>query len=431
MSPAETSSEIVPFWHRLRAVMLYPAHGSALAAIVLLGAAQVLRILPVGGGIIGLLATVAMYRYAFECLRSTSEGFMKPPEVGFGSDRDLGWRFVGLIFVFALMFVASEHWLGRGGAIAVAIVLAACTPAATMVLAIDQSLGQALNPLRWLAVIAGIGWPYLAMFGVCAAILMSEGYAEGFAARWLPLPVALIALGIIANYAITALFHLMGYVLYQYHEALGLEPVAAQPGPRRVVVVDPDQEKLDEAAAMVRDGKLAEAIDLLATQMRRGASAAVHGQYRKLLQAAGDDAGLLAHGRERIAVLIEQDDARAAVELLRQCQAIDPAFAPEAAVQVTTVAHMAAQQGQAQAALQVLDGFDDRFPGSQYRVVNGLLAADLLHEKLGRDPQARELLLALKAALPGDPLAAEIDARLARIERMIAATAIKSPPAQP
>lgn len=87
---------------------------------------------------------------------------------------------------------------------------------------------------------------------------------------------------------------------------------------------------------------------------------------------------------------------------------------------------MAAHVGQAQAALQLLDGFAQRFPNSQYVARNGLLAAELLHEKLGRDAQAREVLLDLKASHPNDPLMPEIDTLLATIERMIAATAKKS-----
>lgn len=419
--------EIVPFWNRLPQVLLYPAHIGVLTVIVVLGVAQVLSIIPMGW-IIALVAQVGMYRYAFECLRSTAEGFMQPPEVGLGSDRDLGWRFIGLMLIFAILIVLAAIRFGGGAGLVVAIVLVACSPAATMVLAIDQSLGQALNPLRWLAVITGIGWPYLTLFGVCVAIFLSERYAKAFVAPYLSLAGAVIAIGIISNYAITALFHLMGYALFQYHEQLGLETVAEPTGPLRTQAADPDQEKLDEAAALVRDGKLEDAVVVLGGALRRGGTPAVHAQYRKLLRAAGDNAGLLAHGRERLPMLIEQGEAQAAVELLRECQAIEPSFAPETAAHISRVADMAAHVGQVQAALQVLEGFDDRFPGSQYRAGNALLVADLLHDKLGRDEQARDVLLRARESLPSDPLRPEIDARLAVIERMIAATARKPRP---
>jgi hypothetical protein len=49
-----------------------------------------------------------------------------------------------------------------------------------------------------------------------------------------------------------------------------------------------------------------------------------------------------------------------------------------------------------------------------------LLAAILLHERLNQDEQARDLLTYLKRTYPNDPLMADIDARLALIERTMA-----------
>ncbi|MBS0213398.1 MAG: DUF4013 domain-containing protein [Proteobacteria bacterium] len=428
MSTPNTSDTIVPFWNRLPAVMAYPAHAGAMATIVLLGLAQVLWILPLGW-ILVLLAAIALYRYAFECLQASAEGFLTPPQVSLGA-RSLGGTYIWMIVILFLALIVGTIMLGRSAGVVLALMFGACLPAATMTLAMTDSLGEALNPLKWMAIIAAIGWPYLAMVGVSMAILMSEGFAKGFVAQYMPLPVALIGLGIISNYATIALFHLMGYVLYQYHEQLGLTPEATQRPLRPAQAADPDQAALDEASTLVRDGKLAEAIELLRGPIRRGGTPAVHAQYRKLLRAADDKAGLLAHGRERIGVLVDQDDERAAVDLLRECQALDAGFAPETALQVSRLAHMAARQGQAQAALQLLEGFAERFKGSQYIATNGLLVADLLHEKLGRDTQARDVLLELKTRVPNDPLMPDIDAKLATIERMIAATARKpAPPA--
>ncbi|MBS0462069.1 MAG: hypothetical protein JSS41_06310 [Proteobacteria bacterium] len=422
---SSSHDQIVPFWNRLPKVMGYPLAGASMVSIVLLGAAQVLRMLPLGW-ILALLATIAMYRYAFACLRSTADGFLQAPEVALGEDRSLGGKFIWLMVILVVVTAIGAAALGQTAGMVLAVFFAVCLPGATMTLALEESLVEALNPMKWLRIIAAIGWSYLAMIGVCVAISMSQGWAQDVVVRFLPLPVALIGLGIISNYVVVALFHLMGYVLYQYHEELGLMPAAVQRQVADAPAADPDQDKLDAAAALVREGKLPEAIDVLGQALRRGSTPAVHAQYRRMLRAANDNEGLLTHGRQYIAVLIDQDDARGAVDLLRQCQALDPAFAPESPAHISKLAHMAAHVGQAQAALQLLDGFAQRFPNSQYVARNGLLAAELLHEKLGRDAQAREVLLDLKASHPNDPLMPEIDTLLATIERMIAATAKKS-----
>jgi len=188
-------------------------------------------------------------------------------------------------------------------------------------------------------------------------------------------------------------------------------------------MVDPTRASLEEVGALVRDGKLEEATERTRGLLRgHSVSPAVHAQYRKLLRAADNKAGLLEHGRDTIAGLIDHEDDRAAVELLRECQAIDPAFAPATALQVTKLAHMASRQNQPQAALLLVKDFHERFPNSQYVAANYLLAAELLHEHVGKDEEACALLGYLKQTVPNDPLMPEIDAKLQAIERMIAAT---------
>ena len=60
---------IVPFWQRLREICLYPAHPAALTTLAALAVSQlVASYLPLGF-FIGLIVWVALYKYAFECLR--------------------------------------------------------------------------------------------------------------------------------------------------------------------------------------------------------------------------------------------------------------------------------------------------------------------------------------------------------------------------
>ncbi|HEY2346236.1 MAG TPA: hypothetical protein VGH80_10180 [Xanthomonadaceae bacterium] len=430
MSAQPKPVTIVPFWNRLREVMLYPAHGSAMATIVMLGLAWLVLYIPfLIGLILWVMSMAAMYRYAFECLQMSAEGYTQPPEVSLGSNRRLGGRYIWMILIFILIAMLGRVFLGPVLGMILLVFLGVCWPSATMTLAMEESLSAALDPLKWVAIIARIGWPYLAVLGLYQVILVSDVYAVALVARFLPQAVALVLIGVISNYAIVMTFHLMGYLLYQYHEELGLVPTAPQMERSSGAPPDPDQAKLDESAALVRDGKLPEAIELLRGLIRRGGTPGVQAQYRKLLQAAGDRDGQLAHGRDYVAVLIDQDSERPAVDVLRECQAIDPAFSPESALHVTKLAHWAARLGQPQAALQLVTGFQERFPKSQYAAANGLLAAQLLHDKMGRDEEARDVLLKLKTTLPNDPIIADIDAKLQSIERMIAATAKK--PAAP
>mgnify|MGYP006909086169 CR=1 FL=1 len=77
-SPEARRKPIVPFWNRLRAISLYPAHMAALVPIVMFALGKLLGFLPVLGFILALLVTVAMYRYAFDCLIATCPLYTSP-----------------------------------------------------------------------------------------------------------------------------------------------------------------------------------------------------------------------------------------------------------------------------------------------------------------------------------------------------------------
>ncbi len=418
--PAAESAPIVPFWNRLSEITRYPAHMSSMVTIVLIALGNLLLFLPFGR-FLYLLVTVAMYRYAFECLRATANGYMEPPELAHSTDSSLGWKQIWLMVIFFIVAVVGAILLGPKAGMALIVLLGICLPGATMTLAMDESLASALNPGKWLSIFARIGWPYLAVVGLCLVVSMSQSYAAALAAKVLPLFVALIVVGIIANYALVVTFHLMGYLIYQYHDAVGFVPAAPQLT-RPLTKPDPDQDLLDEVAALVRDGKPENATQLLRTQLRgRGGTPAVHTQYRKLLRLADDKEELLRHGHEYLNILLAQGKDRLALELLRECQTLEPAFGPTDAEQITQLAHLAAQNGQPQIALRLLSGFHKRFPKSRDIPKNYLLVATLMHERLNQDDKARALLLYLKANYSGDPLMPEIDARLAMIERIMAA----------
>jgi hypothetical protein len=413
------STPVVPFWNRLREITRYPAHMSAMITIVILAIAKLAIFLPFGR-ILVLMVSVAMYRYAFECLRATANGYLEPPEIAQSTDGSLGWKQIWLVLIFMVVSIVGVVAFGPKVGVALMLFLGICLPGATMTLAMNESLADALNPAQWVAIITRIGWAYLAVVGLCLIILMSQLYAGALAAKILPPFIALIVVGIIANYGLVMTFHLMGYLIYQYHDAVGFEPVPPQML-RPLGTRDPDQDVLDEAAAFVRDGQPESATELLRGHLRgRGGTAAVHTQYRKLLSLANDRDALLRHGHDYLNILMAQEKDRLALGLVRECKTLDPTFCPTDAGQVTQLAKLAAQGGEAQLALSLLSDFHHRFPKSRDIPQNYLLAAVLLHERMNQDEQARALLTYLKGSYPNDPLMPEIDARLALIERTMA-----------
>ncbi|HEU4662569.1 MAG TPA: hypothetical protein VFS55_00920 [Dokdonella sp.] len=404
--------DIVPFWNRLREISLYPTHSAALTTIVTLALCHLVEFLPLGivGWLFQLLIWVALYKYAFECLRASANGRLEPPEVAVSVEDSLGWSQIWLQVAFFALNLLGFILLGPVGGTLVAIFLSLALPGAIMSLAMDENLGHALNPATWIAIMARLQWPYFAVAGLYLVFNISQRYAQALVLPVLPPVVSTIAFYLITNYAVVATFHLMGYLIYQYHDEIGYEPTTTTM-PARGKPRDPDQDMLDEAAGHIREGRPEAAAELLSGQLRaRGGSEAMHAQYRKVLGVLDRRDELLRHGREWIAVLLAQDKDRRAVDVVRDCQEIDPAFEPADPDDVARIARKAVDAGQSQVALRLVSSWYRSHPRHRDVPANCLLAARLLAERMGKEDTARALLDRVLQAFPQHALAGEIGA---------------------
>lgn len=409
---------IVPFWQRLREITLYPTQPAALITIGVLALARLLGLFPMVGWILDLLVTVALYRFAFEVLRATANGRMDPPEGMAEVDESVGWMGIWLQVIFiviGVLLIFTLGWIGIG----LCVVMMFGYPGAVMSLAIDQNLGHALSPGTWFDIMSRLGWPYFVAFGLILVIFISAGNAQAWLSNLLPLLIGLPVFHFISGYALVATFHLMGYLIWQYHDELGYEPDAPLKLAR--AQEDPDQFILDESGQMVRDGEIDMAAEALRSHLReRGGTEKVHLQYRKLLKLRNDTTESLRHGKEYLPILLAQDKEKAAVELYREIAELDPAFVPADAESNVRLAKRAAQLGHAQVALRLVNGFHKRHPKSADIPQMYLTAAQLLSERLGKDAEAKALLTQIRTAYPNHELIPQIDNLMKLIESVSA-----------
>jgi tetratricopeptide (TPR) repeat protein len=422
--PVRVQDDIVPFWNRLGEIARYPAHPKALTTIVALSACElVARYLPLGFAFsfaLELVVWVALYKYAFQCLRDTANGQLEPPEVVIDVGDDVGRKQILLQVVFILAAVALFLLGGARLELAGLVVLGFFYPAATMTLAMDENLPNALNPGQWLAIVLRFGRPYLAAAALCFVVFLSQVYAQAFIALILPGFLAKLAAIFVSDYAIVATFHLMGYLVYQYHDEVGYEP-AAHSEPMRRIAASPDQALLDAASAHVQDGKPEIAAELLGEEIKsRGGSDAMHAQYRKVLATLGRRDEQLRHGREWITALLAQDNERRAVDVARECLDLDPAFQPSSPDDVSRIARKAVDLGMTEAALKLLSAYLKVNPNHRDVPANALLAAKMLAERMGKDELARKLLDQVAQRFPGHALRGEIAAYRAFLEKLVA-----------
>lgn len=379
-----------PFWTRIPAIATYPLRGSALYALIALTLCSALLVLP---GILKLVVLgvlgMATYTYAFDILRHSANGEHDAPRLGYNSFDSAVLRLILLAFALGIVIVAAGVIAGKPGLTVAYLAVQLLLPGMMIALAIDGSLRRALNPAVSIGMALRIGWPYLAAYGLLYVIQGSGTAAIFVALKCLPPVVRELTIVVASIWSLFASFHLMGYLVYQYHEELGYAPSGGVALQRE----EPDQRLLDEAEQFVRDGHSDEAFQALRGAVRsRAVSLAVHELYQRLLRQHHRNDELRNHTRQYINRLLQEKHERRALALQREALDTDPAFAPLLPEQATLLAERAKMAGQYQLATDGLLAAIGAWPRERMLPAWSLDAGLLLAERFGRDDDARMVL---------------------------------------
>jgi hypothetical protein len=422
--------QIKPLSQMLPEVFAYPLKADP---AIVTGIIAVCSLLGMLGGLLSLIVTFGLlaylFRYSSSVLSHTAAGNMEPPEHTHMSTTGAGWEQIWLIIAFLFVGFGSIFLVGPAIASGLCLLMICLYPAAAMMVAMEESFTGALQPGRWLQIIARIGPSY----GLAVLFLILATVSKAYVADWLdvfmPRILAVLLYNLVSSYLTIASFFMMGYLLYVNHDALGLE-VEAQPdstlGQRRAAV-DPDQTLLDECEAMQHAGQPERAAVELGSHIKaRGGSTLVHSRYRGLLAQLGQQAKLLEHGKSWLSALIAQEKWHEAKQLYEECLRLDTQFRPAQGEEFLPLAQALAGQ-QPDSALTLLNGFQTRFPKSKLLPKTMLFAAKILAEQKNQAEPAKKIVAWLVANFPQHPDLPAIEAYGTFLQRLVPAT----PPPQP
>lgn len=403
----------VPFWHRLRSITLYPVRGAAGVTLFTLTLGSLLGYIPVVGFLLTLIVWLAAYKYSFEILRATADGRTDAPEVAIEISDGTVWRFIGLQFTYLALLVAAALITGPIGGLVALLVIALLQPGCIISLAIDGSYAKAIDPTTAFSIMARIGAPYFAAFGLLFVIQVSAATAADFLAEVMPAVLGDLVVTFFSFAALFATFHLMGYLVWQYHEALGYEPETQRhPKPALHGAVR-DNALVEQAQALVREGERDAAVALLGEEIRqRVVPLEAHELYRRLLRAGTDRGAIDAHARLYLHLLMSERRERPALNLLRDALQDQPDFVPLEPEHGDQLAERARQLGQGQLARDEWLALLRAHPRHELAPRWAFNAAMLMAERFGQDAAARRLLESAKTRTSDADLLARIDAAL-------------------
>jgi len=427
-APARTAPP--PFWKQLPQVFKYPAHTDALVKIVCFAiAASVVTFFPLGL-LWSRLVWLAFLAYCFGILERTARGHLVAAEVFINDRVNKDRRPILQVVIFLIFILVAVAVTAVAGPVAGQVTLFVVTlviPASIMVLALDERLSSALNPARLIETISGIGLPYFALCVFLFLLLESAQFLEVGLDILMPEWLASILADMVTMYFMVSMYYLMGYVIYQNHDALGVEvqvdTAMAQHNLQRAqggAKIEPDILG-PETRGLIADGKLEEAATRMENRMRREwDNNKLHDQYLKLLLLQGQPKAISKEVNEYIPKLMREKKAARAVEVYETARKAVPDLVITDSTLLLPLATQASDLRRDSAAFELVKGFDKRFPESPDIPGVYMLAAKILLEKQHDYAMAQKIFQHLVKKYPQSPLVPEAT-RLAEIAAKMAA----------
>jgi len=421
---------ITPFWQRIPKFFLFPFHLDPLAYALFL--ALVSLLLAVVGGFIGVIVVLgialATFRYSFRIIEQTSLGLLTPDQYQRDAALEtkyLPYKMLGILMLWGLLEGMTTRF-SPTLAVFMSIFTTLALPAIVMVLVMTGSFIQGLNPMQWINVMGAVGTPYLALWFFLFLLMSGAGIALRvllpILGGWLTLPVVTFAY----VYFTFVMANMTGYVLYQFHQPLGIAvkvgfDVTHASDVETVKSADPIG---DDIARHVASGNMDDALEIAKEQQQvEPDNLVAHERYHKLLGLAGRTEALLRHGTFYIGALLRKDQHYRALELLKSLRGVQPAFESANPSHTLPLARAARNRGEHSYAMTLMRGFDKRHPGDQDIPAVNLLSAQILGENFHKEELARALLRQLMAKHPGSPAAAEARVYLQTMDRMASLSA--------
>lgn len=416
------ATEAVPFWNRIGAFFRYPFHSDPLIVIAICTLVPVIAPANLIGILIWVILALALFKYTYAVINHTAEGHLKPPPVAVaftGSGFDI---VILQLLVFVVMggLVGAAAMLGGPilGMLAIAFVVLAL-PASIMVLAMERSVGAAVNPMNLALLISRIGTPYFLLYGYLILLTLASGAAQDFALNHFPLWFSQPLAGFLNSTFTLILFHMLGYLLFQYQEELGFA-ADVQDGEAFAQTQNRDRNaRFDADIDMnLKDGNYDRVESMLKEALKRDPDNALRvGQLFKLLMARRNIPELHRYHARILNWLANTNDGVAIAELVTLLQAAEPTFRIEDPELSVRCARAMYNRGRFKPALRLLQDFHKRFPDSDQLAPAYLLVAQVLANGLQQWEKATAFLTFIQKKCPNHPLHGQIGTYLAQAEK--------------
>jgi tetratricopeptide (TPR) repeat protein len=406
------SNIIDPFWKRIPRFFLYPLTPRPLILTFILSIVTALFLRP---GLIGLIAQAGIwgvtFKYAYAILQNTASGNLTTPKL----DSKTLFENIGPVakqigIYLALFFAGAFVFTRLGMAVGLLFVVAATLflPSMIILLVTTESLIQAINPMMFVTLAFRIGWGYLLMYFFYSILGGAPALVGQHVIQYLPPLLQLFLFTWVKIYYTFISYHLMGYVILQYHEDIGYqvdfedfkdeETDAQQAEPDADT---PEGRLLRRVNQMVKDGDHEGAKALIENETGSDgvSDPLLSERYYTLLKVTGATDKLAAHGGNHLSLLVQQGNKEASMAAYRECLAAQPDFTP-AATALFKVGGWLNESGDGKAAIGALNRLTKAHPQDPLVPKAYFRAAQIFNDRLMNPAKAKNILNGLIKKFP-------------------------------
>ena len=218
-----------------------------------------------------------------------------------------------------------------------------------------------------------------------------------------------------------ALFAMMGYALYQYHQELGYDVKVDFDSLRKKEQKAADTTKdplMRQINGLVADGKTEEALRMVLDGMRYDrTNVDLNAKAVELYLAQGDKAKAAIHSQNQLKGLVAARQMPKALAHLGKLKQLDPIFMPDADSRLP-LAEAAYAARDAKTAVELVKGFDKQFPNHADIPGVYFLGARVTSEHARDDVKATLILMTLLKRYPDSPVAKDAKQYLEVLKKM-------------
>ncbi len=407
-----------PFWSQMHRFFAYPFALNGMIFLALLAGLilVVARLFDPQGALIWLPAFIVaslIIRQGLRVIEYCGQGRSRPPsipELFDGNPTTL--KMIGLMIAYGIG-VGVLTQFGLLGLVGI-IFLSGLLPASIMLLAIHGSLLDAINPLRVFELAVQTGWSYIGL--IIVLIVTAEGPQQAIGLlpdttlKYLAEdnPQVLLALLVVSTaYFNMVMGAMMGYLLFQQHQYLGIRTDDAH----AMAPTDNRALELARAVILVRESRYDDALRQMAGMVADYPNDIdVLEYHHKLLCQPGRDADRVVQHTERyLQVLIDTQRKSRLTAALEAARRVVPNYQPKSIALRRALAEEYFRQREFKPAIALLGMLHKEAPKSEELPAAYFLLARIYSEGARDDGKAVMILDFLQQHFPDHSMAGEVE----------------------